>query len=248
MEYSFWECLVIDDGSIDYTQELMEFYTSQDSRIRYFLRPASKPKGANACRNYGFEKSSGEYINFFDSDDLIHPAKLTRQLKFLQNTNNSFVVSQVDFFLRHKENPVTDWQGKIKANDALKAYIKGEISWFTPSILWKRNFLESLDYLFDEELQASQEWEFHIRVLRNNPEYFLLEDSLSFIRRHGDNISYDANVSERKWNYFLARFKVFTSFETNENEQSVTFLSKWFVKTIKMLLQHTEYLSYQKFV
>ena len=98
MEYSFWECLVIDDGSIDYTPELMEFYTSQDSRIKNFLRPASKPKGANACRNYGFEKSKGEYINFFDSDDLIHPAKLTRQLKYLQNTNNSFTVSQVDFF------------------------------------------------------------------------------------------------------------------------------------------------------
>ena len=53
--YHNWECIVIDDGSTDYTDELMEFYCEKDSRIQYYHRPSHKPKGANACRNYGFE-------------------------------------------------------------------------------------------------------------------------------------------------------------------------------------------------
>ena len=68
--YENWECIVVDDGSTDYTDELMEYYCKKDTRIQYHHRPDIKPRGANACRNYGFGVSKGEYINWFDSDDL----------------------------------------------------------------------------------------------------------------------------------------------------------------------------------
>ena len=55
--YRNWECIVVDDGSTDYTPELMEFYIRKDSRFSFYRRPEEKAKGANACRNYGFEKS-----------------------------------------------------------------------------------------------------------------------------------------------------------------------------------------------
>ena len=57
--YSNWECIVVDDGSSDYTEQLMEFYTQKDPRIIFVRRPDNRPKGANACRNYGFEFKQG---------------------------------------------------------------------------------------------------------------------------------------------------------------------------------------------
>ncbi len=39
--FEFWECVVVDDGSTDYTAELMDFYCKKDTRIRYFHRPYS---------------------------------------------------------------------------------------------------------------------------------------------------------------------------------------------------------------
>ena len=60
--YKNWECIVVDDGSTDYTDELIEFYCRKDFRIRYFRRPKNRLKGANACRNYGWSKSSGRVI------------------------------------------------------------------------------------------------------------------------------------------------------------------------------------------
>ena len=50
--YTNWECIVVDDGSTDPTDELMETYCKKDSRFQYYHRPKNRPKGANACRNY----------------------------------------------------------------------------------------------------------------------------------------------------------------------------------------------------
>jgi len=222
-----WECLVVDDGSSDYTKELMGFYQSKDNRFRYLKRPSNKPKGANACRNYGFEQSSGRFINFFDSDDLIHPDKLKVQLKKIVESTNDFDVSEVEFFSENKDKPLESWKGKFNSNDPFISYIKGEISWFTPAILWKRNFLEKQEFLLDEDLQASQEWEFHIRILCRDPKYTLTPTPLVSVRKHEDNISYNPDTFRRNWNYFLARLKIYNN-RIRKSEEALIFL-RWYL-------------------
>src|SRR5690606_36706891 len=59
---------------------LMGFYCDIDSRFQYHHRPLAKAKGANACRNYGLDKSKGEFIKWFDSDDKMHPKILELQI------------------------------------------------------------------------------------------------------------------------------------------------------------------------
>src|SRR5690606_27561827 len=71
----------VDDGSNDYTSELMEWYENRDSRIRYFQRPNNLLKGANSCRNYGFELSKGDFIQWLDSDDLLCESKIAAQVQ-----------------------------------------------------------------------------------------------------------------------------------------------------------------------
>src|SRR5690554_2800862 len=69
--YENWECIVVDDGSTDNTEELMAEYMTKDARFQYHHRPKDRLPGGNAARNYGFEVSMGEYIQWFDSDDLM---------------------------------------------------------------------------------------------------------------------------------------------------------------------------------
>ena len=80
--YTNWECILVDDGSTDKTKETILKYCQNDSRISYFERPQQMLKGANSCRNYGFENSKGYYIQWFDSDDLMHYDKLKLQVEY----------------------------------------------------------------------------------------------------------------------------------------------------------------------
>jgi glycosyltransferase involved in cell wall biosynthesis len=78
--YTNIEILVIDDGSIDNTEEVVK--AIGDSRIRYIRQPTNR--GGAATRNTGIEMAQGEYVAFLDSDDAWVPDKLELQLAAIQ--------------------------------------------------------------------------------------------------------------------------------------------------------------------
>ncbi len=207
--YQNWECIVVDDGSSDGTDELLAAYCKKDSRFKYHHRPTNKSKGANACRNYGFEVSKGEYMNWFDDDDVMHQDKLLIQVKALENSDYNFSVCQTLVFENSIGNIIGLRSENIYSNDVFYDYITQKISWLTQAPLWKKRFLQKFDYLFDEELQAAQEWEFHCRVLSFCKYFDVINEPLVYIRQHSESISYNGNTKLRVLNYYKAREKIF---------------------------------------
>ena len=80
--YQDWELLAVDDGSEQDTLSLLEEYTTRDKRICIIQRDRM-PKGAQTCRNMGFEQARGEFVVFFDSDDYVAPHCLEQRVKEL---------------------------------------------------------------------------------------------------------------------------------------------------------------------
>jgi glycosyltransferase involved in cell wall biosynthesis len=71
-----WELIVVDDGSTDDTRALVEqAQQTSEGRIQYFFQ---QNRGAYAARNTGIDHATGDYIAFFDSDDLWLPGYLER--------------------------------------------------------------------------------------------------------------------------------------------------------------------------
>lgn len=62
------EIIVINDGSTDQSEEIIENLTKSDKRTRYFSQPNC---GQSVARNIGIDNATGEYIYFMDSDDLL---------------------------------------------------------------------------------------------------------------------------------------------------------------------------------
>ncbi len=81
-----WECLVIDDGSVDNTMEIVSNISTKDKRVKYYFQENSE---RGAARNLGIQMAKGKYICFLDSDD-----------SFCQNHLESF-----HSFLREKQDP-----------------------------------------------------------------------------------------------------------------------------------------------
>lgn len=88
--YKNIEILVIDDGSVDKTNEVVKKYILRDKRIRYFWQENS---GVSKARNTGILNSEGNYIIFLDSDDWIENVTIEYMLKKQKENEEYFVMA-----------------------------------------------------------------------------------------------------------------------------------------------------------
>ena len=80
--YQDWECIIVNDGSPDNTEEVAKNWVEKDSRFKYFYK---ENRGLSSARNLGIEKSIGKYLFFLDSDDwLASPNTFNTFINYLQ--------------------------------------------------------------------------------------------------------------------------------------------------------------------
>lgn len=82
-----FELLIIDDGSTDNTYEVIR--NINDVRIKYFKKNNG---GVSSARNFGIDKCTGKYINFFDSDDLAYPNHLSEAYNFISENKDAKII------------------------------------------------------------------------------------------------------------------------------------------------------------
>ena len=75
-----FEALIIEDGSENSSEEVVNKYTSK-LNLNYFYKDNS---GAGASRNYGMERASGNYFIILDSDVIVPPQYLSEVKKALE--------------------------------------------------------------------------------------------------------------------------------------------------------------------
>lgn len=91
--YPHWECLLINDGSIDSSGAIAQSYAEKDKRFRYLEQPN---QGLSAARNTGLDEAKGDFIAFVDSDDYVYPDFLEQTLKAYKETEVDLVSFHFD--------------------------------------------------------------------------------------------------------------------------------------------------------
>jgi len=187
--YQNWECIVVDDGSTDRTRKVVQSYCDKDSRIKLFSRPKDRPKGANACRNFGFEMSRGSLITWLDSDDLFTQSKIERQAKLLQVNSTDYCVSFCDT-INHESGVISRRHvSRLESDSPLESFMVKDIFWLLPAVLWNKEFLKLSGLRFDESLHQMQDFDFHVRALELSTNYCSLEETTVILLDHSGNMS-----------------------------------------------------------
>ncbi|WP_179338057.1 glycosyltransferase family 2 protein [Winogradskyella ludwigii] len=173
--YLNWECMVVDDGSTDGTAALLERYISQDARFQYHKRPDTHLPGGNGARNYGFKVSKGKYINWFDSDDLMVPEKLQKEVMALCSTRADFSVSKSKYF-NHKNNSFFNYDFRV-SQVSFESFAVDYIRWITSDLVVKSDVVK--DICFNETLLTGQEYNFNCKLLLKTTDLVYVEEFLT---------------------------------------------------------------------
>ena len=80
--YPYWECVIVNDGSCDNTEEVVSPYLDKDNRFKYVKQ---SNQGVSIARNIGIAHSSGEYILPLDGDDIIEPSYIQKAIDWFDS-------------------------------------------------------------------------------------------------------------------------------------------------------------------
>ncbi len=186
--YTHWECIIVDDGSTDDTAKVIGEYVQKDGRFQYHERPKDRLAGGNAARNYGFEMSEGEYIQWFDSDDLFVKEAIEEKIKIaLKDIDRySFVLCGFETF-GVEENFKKEY-AMMEVRNIVNIFLERNFVLNTPSLFFKRELVQ--DFKFDEGLTRAQDLDFDFRVLKTkNVVGVIIPNVLIKVRLHEETIT-----------------------------------------------------------
>jgi glycosyltransferase involved in cell wall biosynthesis len=141
-----FELIIINDGSTDCSNLILDELAKKDSRLHIFHRPHT---GLVESLNFGITECRGKYIARMDADDRMHPQRLQLQLEFLENNSAiCLVASQVKLFsdqpLQAGWQTYIDWQNQCISEAQITHQIYWEAPFAHPSVMLHRKQILAL--------------------------------------------------------------------------------------------------------
>jgi len=202
--YSDFELIVVDDGSTDNTEEIVK--SIADTRVQYYKKE-NEERGA--ARNYGCSKAKGNYITFFDSDDILHSNHLSEASKTIEK------IHLPEWF--HLGYTIVDEKGSII--NSVKA-IQGNLNIKLISgnflscngVFLKQNVAQEFKFNEDRRLSAIEDWELWLRIASKYKLYHS-EVITSSIINHDTRSVINTNIDS-----LINRFNLFLVLVLNNQE------------------------------
>lgn len=167
-----WECIIVNDGSLDDTEGIAKAWTKKDTRFKYLFKENG---GLSSARNAGINAASCSYIYPLDADDFISNTLIEKIiLKFNDSTNPQLVYCGVSFFGFKNgkyELPNYNYQKLLVQNCFIAC-----------SAFRKSDWIKVGGY--DETLKSFEDWDFWIRILNKESKVIKIEEELYFYRKH----------------------------------------------------------------
>ena len=155
--YPHFELIIVDDGGTDNTKTIVE--NINDKRVNYFWKENGE---RGSARNFGATLAKGDYINYFDSDDVAYTNHLEVAVEAIKHFNKPSVfhlgyeMRNEDFKLKYRHKAISGCGNEklLKSN------------YINPNPLFvHRNTLEFVSYNSNRGISGTEDWLYHLQLI-----------------------------------------------------------------------------------
>lgn len=186
--YQNWECIIVDDGSPDNTENIAKTWCLKDKRIKYLYKDNG---GLSAARNTGIAIAQGEWILPLDADDKIAAQYLELAVQFIENDDKvGIIYCEAEFF--------GDKSGKweLETYNFEKLLIKNQIFC---SAFYKKEDWHRIGGYDENMIYGYEDWEFWINLINiTKPKVKQISDIGFYYRIKSDSMNTNLNSFLKK--------------------------------------------------
>ena len=157
--FTDWELIVIDDGSLDSTAEVIQRYIKEEPRIR--LIENKKNLGLAASLNRGVAAAQGCFIARMDGDDVCYPERLQKQVEYLQLHPNIAVVGANARMVSTDGRQIGMTNMPVSPDEIKRLIIKLN-PLIHPLVMFRKSFFEDIGG-YDSDLRRKQDYDLWLR-------------------------------------------------------------------------------------
>lgn len=185
--YSSWECIIVNDGSTDNTEEVAKAFCLKDSRFKYIIKENS---GLPAARNTAIKNSAGEYILPLDSDDIIGEVYLDKAIKhFVDFPETKLVYCKAEFF----GDVIKQWE--LEEYNYENLLFRNMI--FCSALFKRIDFNKTIGYN-ENMIYGLEDWDFWLTLLNEKDIVYRIPETLFYYRIKPNSMSRKLSI-EKLW-------------------------------------------------
>ena len=177
--YADYECLLIDDGSLDDSGAICDEYAIKDTRFRVFHKDNG---GVCSARNLALKEARGEWVTFIDGDDFIGKNYIENMYKATMNC------SGVDFvqcgLQNYKDGKVSMNQKYEDIESSYSGLLFNRVRGLIVSKLFKLSIIKEQNLQFDDKMKIGEDFVFTMDYILYVNRFTLCSSVDYFYRRH----------------------------------------------------------------
>lgn len=237
-QFKEFEVIIVNDGSIDKTADLVMEICNEDSR---FILINQRNSGVSAARNAGLDNVRSDWVCFIDADDIVSSNYLFELFSAVSD-NVMVCASSIQEFRDDVDNIISKWNVIESADNPIKYILNHKLGVYVWGKIYDYKKIIKNNLKFNTNISVGEDFEFNIRYIHYVNQIKFVQ-SVYFYRIISNSLSHRFDLSLVLTRLKAAGYiyKVITDPKITDKEKDILYINYGVLGSLRYLFKHNEY-------